>query len=100
MVKNPHGFSKVWNHFGFYKIETKISKDFAVCFVCKQECKYSGGTSNLSNHLETHHSELCQSSASSSGTKTIQSKITSMMKQPTLKLPPATQSMFTEGIAE
>ena len=67
LVKNPHGSSKVWKHFGFYKAGNKVLKDFAVCFVCKQECKYPGGTTNLSQHIEKHHSELCQSSASTSG---------------------------------
>ena len=54
LVKNPHGSSKVWKHFGFYKAGNKVLKDFAVCFVCKQECKYSGGTTNLSQHIEKH----------------------------------------------
>lgn len=86
LVKNPHGSSKVWKHFGFYKAGNKVLKDFVVCFVCKQECKYSGGTTNLSQHIEKHHSELCQSSASTSGSKSIQSQITSLMKQPVVKL--------------
>ena len=60
LVKNPHGSSKVWKHFGFYKACNKVLEDFAVCFVCKQECKYSGGTTNLNQHIEKHHSELCQ----------------------------------------
>ena len=93
LVKNPHGFSKVWKHFGFYKAGNKVLKDFAVCFVCKQECKYSGGTTNLSQHIEKHHSEFC-------GSKSIQSEITSLMKQPVVKLKTSTQSMFTESIAE
>ena len=98
LVKNPHGSSKVWKHFGFYKAGNKVIKEFGVCFVCKQEYKYSGGTTNLSQHLEKHHSELC--SASTSGTQTIQSQITSLMKQPVLKVSTATHSMFTESIAE
>ena len=100
LVKNPHGSSKVWKHFGFYKDGNKVLKDFAVCFVCKQECKYSGGTTNLNQHLEKHHSELCQVSASTSGSKTIQSQITSMMKQPVVKVSAAAHSMFTESIAK
>ena len=91
VVKNPNGYSKVWKHFSFYKIENNILKDCAVCFVCKQECKYSGGTSNLNQHHEKHHKELCQSTVSTIGTKTIQSHIISLMNQPVVKMTPATK---------
>ena len=98
LIKNPHGSSRVWKHFGFYKTGNKVLKDFAVCFVCKQECKYSGGTTNLNQHLEKYHSELC--SAAASGSKPIQTQITALMKRPVMKLTTATQSKFTECIAE
>ena len=100
LVKNPHGSSKVWKHFGFYKAGNTILKDFAVCFVCKQQCKYSGGTTNLNQHLEKHHRELCQASTSTSGSKSIQSQITSMMKQPVIKFTAAAQSLCSESVAE
>ena len=45
LVKNPNGASNSWKHFGFWKIGNKVCKDLAVCFHCKQECKYSGSTS-------------------------------------------------------
>ena len=57
LVKNPNGASNAWKYFGFWKIGTKVCKDFAVCFECKQECKYSGSTSNLNEHLKRHHTE-------------------------------------------
>ena len=82
------------------RLVIKLWRTFAVCFVCKQEWKYSGGTTNLSQHIEKHHSELYQSSASTSGSKSIQSQITSLMKQPVVKLKTFTQSMFTESITE
>ena len=61
----------------FWKIGTKVCKDFAVCFECKQECKYSGSTSNLNEHLKRHHTETMPLP----GKKSIQSQITTMMKQ-------------------
>ena len=77
LVKNPNGASNAWKYFGFWKIGTKVCKDFAVCFECKQECKYSGSTSNLNEHLKRHHTETMPLP----GKKSIQSQITTMMKQ-------------------
>ena len=31
LVKNPNGASNAWKYFGFWKIGTKVCKDFAVC---------------------------------------------------------------------
>jgi hypothetical protein len=46
----------VWKYFGFWKIikqdaPSEIMKDKAVCKLCKAEYKYSGNTTNLSQHL-------------------------------------------------
>ena len=98
LIKNPHGSSRVWKHFGFYKTGNKVLKDFAVCFICKKECKYSGGTTNLNQHLEKYHSELC--SAPASGSKPIQTQITTLVKRLVMKLTTATHSKFTECIVE
>ena len=93
IVKNPSGTSKAWDHFGFYKIGNQILKDKAVCKICRQECKYTGGTSNLNQHLLKHHSEIFRSMPSSSGVKkSIQSQITSMMKKPIVKISSAAHS--------
>lgn len=65
IVKNPNGTSKAWDHFGFYKVGDQVLKDKAVCKICKQECKYTGGTTNLNQHLYKHHSELFSAGSSS-----------------------------------
>ena len=96
LVKNPNGASNAWKHFGFWKIGNKVCKDLAVCFHCKQEYKYSGSTSNLNEHLKRHHSEA----TSVDGKKSLQSEITSMMKQPILKLTPTSKSLYNETVAE
>ena len=90
-VKNSSGTSKVWEHFGFYKVGTKLLKDKAVCGVCKQECKYTGGTSNLHQHIQLHHPALLQEIPGPSAKKTIQSQITSMMKKPIVQLTPTSK---------
>ena len=87
IVKNPKGSSKVWDHFGFYKMGNTVMKEKAVCKICNQECKYTGGTTNLNQHLQKHHSELFQST-STAGNKSNQSQITRMMKKPVVKYSP------------
>ena len=58
----------VWKYFGFWKIikqdaPSEIMKDKAVCKLCKAEYKYSGNTTNLSQHLsKVHPDELKQNS--------------------------------------
>ena len=52
--------SVVWKYFGFWKIikqdaPSEIMKDKAVCKLCKAEYKYSGNTTNLSQHLSKVH---------------------------------------------
>ena len=69
IVKNPSGTSKAWDHFGFYKVEGKILKEKAVCKICHQECKYTGGTTNLNTHLQKHHSELFQTNGGAEAPK-------------------------------
>ena len=66
VVSNPNGTSKVWDHFGFYRMGTKLLKDNAVCKICNQECKYTGGTTNLNQRLHKHHSDLFKNTATGS----------------------------------
>ena len=101
IVKNPNGTSKVWDHFGFYKVGTKLLKYKAVCKIFNQECKYTGGTTNLNQHLHSHHGDLFQSTTPSTR-KTIQSQITAIMKQPIVKLSAKSKGYQknTESIAE
>ena len=62
LVKNLKGKSKVWSHFSLKrKKETyEIAENVAVCDRCHTLVKYSGGTTNLTTHLERHHKILKQ----------------------------------------
>ena len=68
-MKNLKGKSKVWSHFSLKrKKETKeIAENVAVCDRCHTLVKYSGGTTNLTTHLERHHKILKTSASQSSG---------------------------------
>ena len=102
IVKNPGGSSKAWDHFGFYKVGDKVMKEKAVCRICHQECKYTGGTTNLNQHLQKHHSELFKVSGVVPARRSMQTQITSLMKQPIVKLPSNSKKHqeFTEVIGE
>ena len=104
IVKNPNGSSKAWDHFGFYKVGNKILKDKAVCKICNQECKYTGGTTNLNQHLQKHHSNILVPASTSpfGGKKSIQQEISSRIKRPVIKLDSTSKDyqMATESIAE
>ena len=52
--------SIVWNHFGFYlNDETEmVDKTYSICKICKCKVRYSGNTTNMSNHLMKHHPEI------------------------------------------
>ena len=56
LVKNPHGSSKVWKHFGFYKAGNKVLKDFAVCFVVQARMQVL----RRYNKFESTHREASQ----------------------------------------
>ena len=99
VVKNPSGSSSAWDHFGFHKVDNTILKDKAVCRKCSQECKYTGGTTNLNQHLHKYHSDLFNPIAAASK-KPIQTQFTSMMKQPVIKISQQTHQMYAETIAE
>ena len=48
----------IWQHFGFYEVDGKMDKTYAVCKVCRSQIKYFGNTTNLRNHISRYHSEL------------------------------------------
>lgn len=105
IVNNPKGGSShVWKYFGFYKINNIISKDKAVCKICNLEYKYTGGTTNLNQHLQKHHTDLSQTVLpSTSGLKgKIQTPITSMLKIPAQQVAfgSAKHTEMTQSIAE
>ena len=90
IVKHPGGSSKVWDYFGFYKVNIQILKDKAICRMGNQEYKYTGGTTNLNQHLQKYHREISKEAKNSCGEsskKIIQAQITSLMKKPTKVLP-------------
>lgn len=69
----PHLKSKVWKSFGFFKKNGKLDKSQAVCKLCRATIKYTGSTTNLSNHLLRQHggadsSEQDASAASTAST--------------------------------
>lgn len=99
IVKNTSGSSKAWDHFGFYKVGNTVLKDKAVCRICKQECKYTGGTTNLNQHLHKYHSDLFNTNPCASK-QPMQTQITSMMKQPVVKISQRAHQMYAESIAE
>ena len=50
----------VWKYFGFHKDENTgklLIKNQAVCKLCLSKVAQSGGTTNLPNHLRSHHCE-------------------------------------------
>ena len=50
----------IWQHFGFYEVDGKMDKTYAVCKVCRSQIKYFGNTTNLRNHISRYHSELVE----------------------------------------
>ena len=56
-VQNKKAKSNVWNHF-WLKCNKKTKKtieSLAICRHCEQEVENSGGTTNLTSHLNRHH---------------------------------------------
>lgn len=65
--------SKVWKSFGFLKKEDgKLDKTHAICKLCRAAFKYTGSTTNLSNHLARRHgvSDAHEASSGASTSKT------------------------------
>lgn len=69
--------------FQFYRINNQIVKEKAVCRICNQEYKYTGGTTNLNHHLQKYHKEIFENMKRKTEVKkTVQSQLTSLMRQP------------------
>ena len=78
--------SVVWKHFGFLKLKNEdgvpfISKEKAVCKICKFETNYNTNTTNLSAHLKSKHSEVLASKPKSTQA-TIQQHFRGISKMP------------------
>lgn len=54
-----HFKSKVWTHFGFYKLQGKVELDMSktVCRLCHGQLSYCGNTTNMTAHIARHHPE-------------------------------------------
>ena len=74
IVPNKKAKSSVWNHFGFLKEnDGPVDKTKVACKLCpmKTILKYSGNTTNLTDHLRRKHSKFLkeQSESTSSDAK-------------------------------
>ncbi|XP_039661199.1 E3 SUMO-protein ligase ZBED1-like [Perca fluviatilis] len=48
----------IWAHFGFYEVDGKLDKTYAVCKTCHTKIKHVGNTTNFTNHVDRWHPEL------------------------------------------
>ena len=81
IVPNKKAKSSIWNHFGFLKEnDGSVNKTRVACKLCpvKTILKYSGNTTNLTDHLQRKHSKFLkeQSESTSSDAKAVTVKQT------------------------
>ena len=81
--------SKVWQHFAFEKKNDQVLKEKAICRICYQSCKYTGGTTNLILHLEHNHGMNLKRNVDVKPTRTIASMFGSQVKDNQGPLPSA-----------
>ncbi|KAL1247684.1 hypothetical protein QQF64_023060 [Cirrhinus molitorella] len=53
----------IWAHFGFYEVNGKLDKSYAVCKICHTKIKHVGSTTNFTNHVDRWHPELASTTA-------------------------------------
>ncbi|XP_078331137.1 E3 SUMO-protein ligase ZBED1-like [Crassostrea virginica] len=58
LFKNEKAKSAIWGHFKLKKENQKIVNNVAVCNICNETIKYSGGTTNLASHMRRHHGNV------------------------------------------
>jgi len=51
IVDNPKGKAVAWNYYGFVKSDGKVDNAKIACKLCRIILKYSGITSNLTDHI-------------------------------------------------
>ena len=82
----------VWKYFGFQKESGNSGENKATCMLCFAKVVHSGRTTNLQNHLQSHHREKYNSVIGDSiyTSNSDQTKISDFCKYelPTTKLPP------------
>lgn len=63
IVPNKAAKSSVWAHFGFVKRNGELDKKKVACRLCYSEFKYSGNTTNLTDHLKRKHPTFAKHAA-------------------------------------
>lgn len=61
IVRNKNAKSAVWQHFGFIKdtsSNNEVDKKKVGCMICFATLKYSGNTTNLTDHLRRKHQNV------------------------------------------
>ena len=53
IVQNKAAKSSVWTHYGFVKMNDDVDKRKVACRQCNFVLKYSGNTTNLTDHLRS-----------------------------------------------
>lgn len=66
IVPNNRARAPIWKHFGFPKRNNNVDQSCVICKVCAQTLRYSGNTTNLSDHMKRKHPALLDSRAPSS----------------------------------
>ena len=62
IVQNKAAKSSVWTHYGFVKINDDVDKRKVACRQCNFVLKYSGNTTNLTDHLRRKHPTVYKTS--------------------------------------
>ena len=72
LIKPARARSPYWEHFGF-KVNEKgerLNTKAVFCQLCDKDVNYSQNTTNLRQHLESHHPEVLASSSKAHGVET------------------------------
>ena len=92
--------SKVWKHFGFEKKDDKVLKEKAICRICYQSCKYTGGTSNLILHVEHNHGINLKNDSDTKPVRTISSMFGTKINENQGPLPVAKAKAIDSALKE
>ncbi|XP_067285697.1 E3 SUMO-protein ligase ZBED1-like [Pseudorasbora parva] len=61
----------IWAHFGFYEVDGKLDKSYAVCKICHTKIKHVGNTTNFTNHVDRWHPELTSTTTTTTTTQKV-----------------------------
>ncbi|XP_048036276.1 E3 SUMO-protein ligase ZBED1-like [Megalobrama amblycephala] len=65
----------IWAHFGFYEVNGKLDKSYAVCKICHTKIKHVGNTTNFTNNVDRWHPELALTTTTTQKVDTSQPRI-------------------------